>query len=215
MEEEKKRCPYCGEEILAVAKKCKYCGEWQEKDSAEKLACPICGEMIDANLEVCPHCDEPTHFAKAHPEFIKATLSEDIQEDTDRDQYLYCKSCKAKIHKDSESCNNCGDKDPFFFKKIKRFETISSWIAVAIILGVFYILGEYAGFRLNIAPAWLGFVCFMIIYFILAGIITVLIRRILFQSYIKDFERVMQRLFDDMGHPTAINCWKAKVDKTL
>lgn len=28
MEKETKRCPYCGEEILAAAKKCKYCGEW-------------------------------------------------------------------------------------------------------------------------------------------------------------------------------------------
>ena len=25
------QCPYCGEEILAVAKKCKHCGEWLDK----------------------------------------------------------------------------------------------------------------------------------------------------------------------------------------
>ena len=40
-----KRCPYCGEMILAAAKKCKYCGEWLENpeaiiadDKEEKLA---------------------------------------------------------------------------------------------------------------------------------------------------------------------------------
>lgn len=27
-----KRCPYCGEKILAVAKKCKHCGEWLNND---------------------------------------------------------------------------------------------------------------------------------------------------------------------------------------
>ena len=29
--EETKRCPYCGEEILAIAKKCKHCGSWLEE----------------------------------------------------------------------------------------------------------------------------------------------------------------------------------------
>ena len=33
--EETKKCPYCGEQILATAKKCKHCGEWLD-DSEKK-----------------------------------------------------------------------------------------------------------------------------------------------------------------------------------
>ena len=33
---ETKTCPYCGEEILAIAKKCKHCGEWLEKKKEEQ-----------------------------------------------------------------------------------------------------------------------------------------------------------------------------------
>ncbi len=39
MEEDTKRCPYCGEEILATAKKCKHCGEWL--DNSRIQACVI------------------------------------------------------------------------------------------------------------------------------------------------------------------------------
>ena len=212
---ETKRCPYCGEEILAVAKKCKHCGEGLEKKDSEKekKACPTCGELVDVDKETCPFCNETTHFSDAKAESVIAERIE--SKDENADFYLYCKSCKTKLHMDSDSCNKCGDKDPFFFKKIKRFVTISSWGACAIILGLLYFSSEYMGFRLNITPAWLEFICFMVIFIILGGIVDVLIRKLLFQSYIRDYENIMNRLFGDMGNPSAINSWKAKVEKIL
>jgi len=63
MEQEMKNCPYCGEEILAVAKKCKHCGEWlyndeEQKEDKEMVLCPVCGELIDDGITQCPHCKE-------------------------------------------------------------------------------------------------------------------------------------------------------------
>ena len=63
MENPTKRCPYCGEEILAVARKCRFCGEWLDRPAPPpekpKVPCPICGELIDEGLEECPFCHEP------------------------------------------------------------------------------------------------------------------------------------------------------------
>lgn len=35
--ERKKRCPYCGEEIMEVARKCRYCGEWLNDEVKQKM----------------------------------------------------------------------------------------------------------------------------------------------------------------------------------
>ena len=59
---ETKQCPYCGEEILAVAKKCKHCGEWLEPKEPEKekkmIECPVCGEDVEEGTDICPYCHE-------------------------------------------------------------------------------------------------------------------------------------------------------------
>lgn len=40
MSQETKKCPYCGEEILAVAKKCKHCGTWLDGRDEAKASIP-------------------------------------------------------------------------------------------------------------------------------------------------------------------------------
>ena len=36
--EDTKICPYCGEEIKAVAKKCRFCGQWLNEETNEVVA---------------------------------------------------------------------------------------------------------------------------------------------------------------------------------
>jgi len=67
--EETKRCPYCGEEILATAKKCKHCGEWLEEGNL-----PNSAELTEAN-QPADNVLEPSETAQA----IDAPLLEGVE----------------------------------------------------------------------------------------------------------------------------------------
>ena len=80
---ETKRCPYCREEILAVAKKCKFCGEWLNETSVpEQIDCPICAERIDANATVCPFCHEPVNPSSNTAEHTKPSSQHPTNDST-------------------------------------------------------------------------------------------------------------------------------------
>lgn len=80
MEDKKRRCPYCGEEILETAIKCKHCQSWIKKK------CPFCAEMIDSNLDRCPFCDSNLKEVNEEPKESVQVSKEPIKENKNKEQ---------------------------------------------------------------------------------------------------------------------------------
>ncbi len=85
MEDKKKTCPYCGEEILAVAKKCKFCGEWLgegNEDNAAPTQDPAEGKTTSANQNAPVEAKKPVEQLQAE----KAETPEGESEETNEEE---------------------------------------------------------------------------------------------------------------------------------
>lgn len=196
--EAKKRCPYCGEEILAVAKKCKHCGEWLDKE--ETKACSICGEKMPANASVCPHCEEPQTLHEP------VNITEDTQEGI-----LYCKHCKAPLSKTSQLCPHCGEDDPFYFKAIlnnRKQTNVGCGLFFILAIAIHEItnaLGENGGLlrptpiQLALLVAALAFVIFIIWY--------------LRKQKVEECHDEIEKIAIEKGDTSVMNTWKEMVEE--
>ena len=210
MEKETKKCPYCGEEILAVAKKCKHCGEWLEPK--EMKVCPVCGETMDATLKTCPHCNEPIHLDKPQHNPVDPLENEDKSNVADDGHSLYCKNCMKALSIEAESCPYCGDENPFYFKEIKKIKSRTIGGSFFVAAAFLYILIEFTGPIKGLSP-WIGFIIAGIAIFTLSIIILTFVSPFVKQYFIEGYKDKIQNLYNENGYSEAIERWETKAEE--
>ena len=196
--EETKRSPYCGEEILAVAKKCKHCGEWLDKE--ETKICSVCGEKVPANTAMCPHCKEPQGSPEQH------NSAEVVQEDI-----LYCRHCKAPLSKSSQSCPHCGEDDPFLLKAIAKerkqtnFGCVFAFMLAIIIVFITRDIGETGGLLNPTKTQYFIFVGVLILFSILRWFVR--------KAKVDECSKVMEKIAMDKNNTSIMKRWQEMVEE--
>ena len=175
--EETKKCPYCGEEILAIAKKCKHCGEWLNKEvKKEQIPCPICGELIDKGATKCPHCDESLNVSDKSDDNKQEDTSEKETQEYD-DVLLHCKTCGEVIQASESVCVcSCGDNDPLYIKKICNIYNCFRWISLILGFVALLLFAAYTGIDYT-ERGLLGYVFATVLFLSMAALFNYTLRR--------------------------------------
>lgn len=195
MDRETKKCPYCGEEILVVAKKCKHCGEWL--DNKKQVPCPVCGEPVPEDIDRCPHCNE---LIKA----VKDVPAESRSSKTGTNNFLYCKTCNARLNEDAGICPQCGDKDPYFLQMIRSYNDIAKWLFYFIVLIIITLPIVISMYSHTFTIGWLIFCILLWIVFFFA-------MRSLSCAAADKAYRQMVDVFRSVNDDRAMELWKSKM----
>lgn len=98
MDNDTKKCPFCGEEIKITAKKCKHCKEFlpEIQSTASTKTCPYCGGEVAPTAKKCKHCGE-------------WLVEEEVKRPSSVQGSKRCQFCGSIIPEYAERCPKCGE----------------------------------------------------------------------------------------------------------
>ena len=164
--EETKKCPYCGEEILAIAKKCKHCGEWLEEKNGVQSS-----TKSNAESEIAQSQTDKSQIEEEQPQTVETARQSEVQ----------ASEFPSQSSPQTNAAANFVEPDDLSKERTKRIlygiviPTIATIVfAVALMVfhaNFFYIYHYYLHWWVDeediVIPAIIAFVVLLAIYFLI------------------------------------------------